>query len=47
MQICRGTPPDLGKLKEVLEGTTLTAGQKEAVIETTIRYNHALEVLGR
>jgi|GEM_PF-5234069 len=47
MQLYRDTSPDLGKLKEVLERTTLTAGQRKSVIETTIRYNRALEVLGR
>lgn len=47
MQIYRENLPDLGKLKAVLEKTTLTTGQKDSVIETTIRYNRALEVLGR
>jgi hypothetical protein len=47
MQICKGTPPDLGKLEEVLKTTTLTEDQKEIVRKTTIKYNHALEVLGQ
>ncbi len=47
MQICVGSPPDLGKLESILKETTLTEDQKEIVRKTTIKYNRALEVLGQ